>query len=223
MARVLIIGASKGIGLETTRQALEAGHRVRALSRSAVANGLSNPNLEKIRGDALDSRDIDCGARRHGRCYPGSGRLFPGRSFPAGQSLLRRDPPSGQRHGRPGREAADLCHRLWRRRQPRQHQLPATPAVPDGVRPRLCRQVRAGATDQGQFARLDDCPAGGSDERPANRRYRSWTSRRRGGTGSSPVPMSPTSWFDRSRTGPTFARRPCWSTDGHGVGRLPRA
>ncbi len=58
MARVLIIGASKGIGLETTRQALEAGHRVRALSRSAAANGSSNPNLEKIRGDALDRRDI---------------------------------------------------------------------------------------------------------------------------------------------------------------------
>jgi NAD(P)-dependent dehydrogenase (short-subunit alcohol dehydrogenase family) len=30
MAQVLIIGASKGIGLETTRQALEAGHTVRA-------------------------------------------------------------------------------------------------------------------------------------------------------------------------------------------------
>ena len=58
MARVLIIGASKGIGLETVRQALEAGHRVRALSRSRAADGLSNPNLEKIRGDALDGRDI---------------------------------------------------------------------------------------------------------------------------------------------------------------------
>ena len=58
MARVLIIGASKGIGLETTRQALEAGHRVRALARSAVASESSNPDLEKIRGDALDRRDI---------------------------------------------------------------------------------------------------------------------------------------------------------------------
>jgi putative NADH-flavin reductase len=58
MARVLIIGASKGIGLETTRQALEAGHRVRALARSAAASGSSNANLEKIRGDALDRRDI---------------------------------------------------------------------------------------------------------------------------------------------------------------------
>ena len=33
--RVLIIGASRGIGLETTRQALEAGHDVRALELSA--------------------------------------------------------------------------------------------------------------------------------------------------------------------------------------------
>lgn len=58
MARVLIIGASKGIGLETMHQALEAGHWVRALSRSVAASGLSNSNLEKIRGDALDRRDI---------------------------------------------------------------------------------------------------------------------------------------------------------------------
>ena len=59
MARVLIIGASKGIGLETTRQALKAGHRVRALSRSVAGNILSNPNLEKVRGNALESRDIE--------------------------------------------------------------------------------------------------------------------------------------------------------------------
>jgi putative NADH-flavin reductase len=59
MARVLIIGASKGIGLETTRQALEAGHQVRALARSVAGSSLSDPNLEKIRGDALNSRDIE--------------------------------------------------------------------------------------------------------------------------------------------------------------------
>ena len=57
--RVLIIGASKGIGLETTRQALEAGHQVRALSRSAPAIALSNPNLEKVRGDALKAKDVE--------------------------------------------------------------------------------------------------------------------------------------------------------------------
>ena len=45
MARVLIIGASKGIGLEATRQALEDGHQVRALARSAATISLSNPRL----------------------------------------------------------------------------------------------------------------------------------------------------------------------------------
>jgi putative NADH-flavin reductase len=58
MMRVLIIGASKGIGLETTRQALEAGHHVRALARSATMV-LSDPNLEKIRGDALKTQDVE--------------------------------------------------------------------------------------------------------------------------------------------------------------------
>ena len=59
MARVLIIGASKGIGLETTRQALEAGHDVRALARSATGISLSNQKLEKVRGDALNSQDVE--------------------------------------------------------------------------------------------------------------------------------------------------------------------
>jgi putative NADH-flavin reductase len=52
MANVLVVGASRGIGLETVRQALGAGHRVRALSRSPVA--IENTNLEKISGDATD-------------------------------------------------------------------------------------------------------------------------------------------------------------------------
>ncbi len=59
MAQVLIIGASKGIGLETTRQALEAGHHVRALARSAPGMSLSDRKLEKMQGDALDRRDIE--------------------------------------------------------------------------------------------------------------------------------------------------------------------
>ena len=57
--RVLIIGASKGIGLETTRQALEAGFDVRALARSASAIALSNLRLEKVSGDALNHRDVE--------------------------------------------------------------------------------------------------------------------------------------------------------------------
>ncbi len=57
--RVLIIGASKGIGLETTRQALDAGHQARALARSAPAIPLSDRNLEKMRGDALKAKDLE--------------------------------------------------------------------------------------------------------------------------------------------------------------------
>lgn len=57
--RVLIIGASKGIGLETTRQALDAGHDVRALARSATAIAVSNPSLEKMRGDALKTKNVE--------------------------------------------------------------------------------------------------------------------------------------------------------------------
>lgn len=56
--RVLIVGASKGIGLETTRQALEAGHEVRAMARSASRINLADSKLEKISGDALKSEDV---------------------------------------------------------------------------------------------------------------------------------------------------------------------
>jgi putative NADH-flavin reductase len=56
---VLIIGASKGIGLETTHQALGAGHDVRALARSATTIAVSNPSLEKMRGDALKTEDVE--------------------------------------------------------------------------------------------------------------------------------------------------------------------
>jgi putative NADH-flavin reductase len=57
--RVLIIGASKGIGLETTRQALAAGHRVRAFARSADAIRFEDVRLEKFRGDALKAADVE--------------------------------------------------------------------------------------------------------------------------------------------------------------------
>lgn len=56
--QVLIIGASHGIGLETATQAVAAGYKVRAFARSATAMTLSDPNLEKFRGDALQSEDV---------------------------------------------------------------------------------------------------------------------------------------------------------------------
>ena len=53
MATVLIIGASRGIGLETVKAALHAGHSVRALARSARRIPVDHPKLEKMVGDAL--------------------------------------------------------------------------------------------------------------------------------------------------------------------------
>lgn len=58
MARVLIIGASRGIGLETVKAALEAGHSVRALARSARRIPVDHPKLEKMAGDALQMTTV---------------------------------------------------------------------------------------------------------------------------------------------------------------------
>ncbi len=58
MAHVLVIGASKGIGLETVKAALAAGHRVRAFARSAAGMAPSGENLERCSGDALNAVDV---------------------------------------------------------------------------------------------------------------------------------------------------------------------
>jgi len=58
MAVVLIIGASRGIGLETVKYALTAGHRVRALARGAASIAIDHAELEKIAGDALDATTV---------------------------------------------------------------------------------------------------------------------------------------------------------------------
>ena len=58
MATVLIIGASRGIGLETVKGALRAGHSVRALARSARRIPVDHPNLEKMAGDALEMATV---------------------------------------------------------------------------------------------------------------------------------------------------------------------
>ena len=58
MAKILIIGASHGIGLETVRAALRAGHSVRALARSAASIQIQDANLDKVLGNALDPDTI---------------------------------------------------------------------------------------------------------------------------------------------------------------------
>jgi len=56
--RLLIIGASRGIGLETVRQALDRGHMVRAFSRSAGNIAIDHSNLEKVSGNAQNLEDV---------------------------------------------------------------------------------------------------------------------------------------------------------------------
>jgi uncharacterized protein YbjT (DUF2867 family) len=58
MPTLLIIGASRGIGLKTVKAALTAGYTVRALARSAHGIAINDTQLEKIRGDALDRAAI---------------------------------------------------------------------------------------------------------------------------------------------------------------------
>lgn len=58
MATILVVGASRGLGLETVKAALAADHRVRAFARSAAAIPVDDPTLEKIAGDALDKSAV---------------------------------------------------------------------------------------------------------------------------------------------------------------------
>ena len=58
MARVLIIGASAGIGLHAVEQLLQDGHHVRAFARSADQIGIDHDRLEIRKGDALQADDV---------------------------------------------------------------------------------------------------------------------------------------------------------------------
>lgn len=58
MATVLIMGASSGIGLATTKLALERGHSVVAFARSADRIALQHARLKKLVGDARQIDDV---------------------------------------------------------------------------------------------------------------------------------------------------------------------
>lgn len=58
MSRILVIGATKGIGLEVVKYALERGHEVRAFSRGADGMTLTHARLEPWPGDATSAEDL---------------------------------------------------------------------------------------------------------------------------------------------------------------------
>jgi putative NADH-flavin reductase len=59
MARILVIGASRGIGRETVKRGLEAGHAIRAMSRGASDLGITDARLEPLAGDATDAARVE--------------------------------------------------------------------------------------------------------------------------------------------------------------------
>ena len=59
MNRILIIGASSGIGLQTCKTALQRGHAVVAFSRRAHQIKLNHQHLTRCQGDALNYDDLN--------------------------------------------------------------------------------------------------------------------------------------------------------------------
>jgi putative NADH-flavin reductase len=81
VATLLIIGASRGIGFETVKSALEAGHSVRALARSARRIAIDHPKLEKVAGDALEAGAVK-------RALSGVDLVIQSLGVPAGPEII---------------------------------------------------------------------------------------------------------------------------------------
>ena len=68
--RLLIVGASRGIGLELVRQALQAGHAVTALARHPVHVPADQALLQVQAGDILATAAMLEAVARSGRRLP---------------------------------------------------------------------------------------------------------------------------------------------------------
>jgi len=56
--KILVIGASRGIGLEAVKLGLARGHEIAALLRDPLKLDLADPHLTKIKGDARNLADV---------------------------------------------------------------------------------------------------------------------------------------------------------------------
>ena len=59
MKQITVIGASKGVGLETVKLAIEKGFKVIAFSRNLQDYPVNSPNLVKQQGDVFNQIDVE--------------------------------------------------------------------------------------------------------------------------------------------------------------------
>ena len=198
------MAGSNAVGLETVRAALRAGHRVRALARSASAIPIEDANLDKVSGNALDAdairnvlRDIAVVIQTLGVDF--SPRLI----FEGTRLLLRFHSHPGRCHERRRREAAHHRDWSWRWRQPRSWR-----SVYDAVVfPLLLKRVYDDKDVQEwivRSSRLDwtIVRPGLLKDSPATGRYRVLAASGTGDLARSAVQMSRTSSYGRSTTVP---------------------
>jgi putative NADH-flavin reductase len=57
--KIVVFGASRGVGLQVVRQALEAGHSVTAFVRSPETFEVQHANLNVYEGDAMDAAAVE--------------------------------------------------------------------------------------------------------------------------------------------------------------------
>jgi putative NADH-flavin reductase len=57
--KIVVFGASRGVGLEVVKQALAAGHQVTAFVRTPSKMEIKHENLSLFQGDAMDSTAVE--------------------------------------------------------------------------------------------------------------------------------------------------------------------
>lgn len=57
--KIVVFGASRGVGLKVVEQALEAGHNVTAFVRKPSNFTIKHPNLTLLQGDAMDAAAVE--------------------------------------------------------------------------------------------------------------------------------------------------------------------
>jgi len=63
--KIIVFGASRGVGLEVVKQALEAGHIVTAFVRSPEKFGVQHANLTAFKGDSMDAIAVENAIEGH--------------------------------------------------------------------------------------------------------------------------------------------------------------